>query len=632
MMSVAAISRKAVAPLVLLLLALTPTAALAQDGSETRPQSAVPQVGSGGISFQTAVPAAGWTLTVTGPEGLHFERTFSDGERPAFSMSDLGDSRLPDGAYTWELRPIMESSENARPRLGGHSRDSDSDERRGLTGRAPADVAAVGHFRVVGGSILRPSNRPEPASAGSAAPAGDSVGTRDQVISDDLIVDGSACIGFDCANGEAFGFDTIKLKENNLRIKFDDTSSSPGFPDNDWQITANGSANGGVEKFAIDDISGGRTPFTIEAGAPSHSLYVDDGGRIGLGTATPVVEIHSVDGDTPTLRLAQDGSSGFEPQTWDVAGNETNFFIRDATSGSTLPFRIRGGAPTSSLDISSDGELGVGTSNPSSTIHVRRTDGTASFTVEEASGSNAARTLLSLENNGVAKFRLQDTAAGDNFVFAVGASSFYVTASGSGGPEFQVMNDGRVFMGSGGSRVFKLFTTGDVTIDGTLTEGSSRAIKTNFAPVDERSVLSQVLNLEIPLWSYTADPWKTRHIGPMAEDFHATFGVGKDAETLAPKDIAGVALVAVKGLYDVVEERTAAVDAQGATLEQLLELVDAQTRLLEDQSQQLRAHETALETLRQERASLLDRLGALEGLIERMQGDLQKSGSGTIER
>ena len=54
-------------------------------------------------------------------------------------------------------------------------------------------------------------------AGGMAAPA-----LADQVILDDLIVDGSACIGFDCVNGESFGFDTLRLKENNLRIKFQD--------------------------------------------------------------------------------------------------------------------------------------------------------------------------------------------------------------------------------------------------------------------------------------------------------------------------------------------------------------------------------------------------------------------------
>ena len=73
----------------------------------------------------------------------------------------------------------------------------------------------------------------------------------DFVIADDLIVQGSACVGLDCVDGEAFGFDTIRLKENNTRIKFDDTSTSPGFPANDWQLTIKDSAlisvTGGAE-------------------------------------------------------------------------------------------------------------------------------------------------------------------------------------------------------------------------------------------------------------------------------------------------------------------------------------------------------------------------------------------------
>ena len=202
--------------------------------------------------------------------------------------------------------------------------------------------------------------------------------SADQVILDDLIVDGSICVGFDCVNGESFGFDTLRLKENNLRIKFQDTSSSASFPTNDWQITANDSTNGGQNKFSIDDIDGGRTPFTIEAGAPSHSLYVDDGGRLGLGTSTPVVDIHVKSGNTPTNRLEQDGSSGFSPQTWDVAGNEANFFIRDATSGSTLPFRIFPGAPSNALTIEgSTGDVGIGTTSPDANIDIEDSGGPA---------------------------------------------------------------------------------------------------------------------------------------------------------------------------------------------------------------------------------------------------------------
>ena len=149
--------------------------------------------------------------------------------------------------------------------------------------------------------------------------------SADIVHLDDVIITFSLCTGNDCVNGESFGFDTIRIKENNLRIKAQDTSASASFPDDDWQLTFNDSSNGGLNKFSIDHIDSARTPFTIEANAPSHSLYVDDGGRVGFGTSTPVVDNHVRSGNTPTLRLEQDGSSGFTAQTWDVAGNEANF-------------------------------------------------------------------------------------------------------------------------------------------------------------------------------------------------------------------------------------------------------------------------------------------------------------------
>src|SRR3954466_6495972 len=89
----------------------------------------------------------------------------------------------------------------------------------------------------------------------------------DFVIADDLIVQGSACVGLDCVDGEAFGFDTLRLKENNTRIKFDDTSTGAGFTTHDWQLTANDSASGGAEKFSIEDITAATVPFTVTGSA-----------------------------------------------------------------------------------------------------------------------------------------------------------------------------------------------------------------------------------------------------------------------------------------------------------------------------------------------------------------------------
>ncbi|MFT7007238.1 MAG: hypothetical protein ACJAXJ_001752 [Colwellia sp.] len=186
----------------------------------------------------------------------------------------------------------------------------------------------------------------------------------DQQIQDDLVVVGSICTGLDCVNGESFGFDTIRLKENNLRIKFMDTSSSSSFPTNDWQITVNDSLNGGANWFGIEDIDAGTTPFTILASAPNESLYVSASGNIGLGTTTPLVDLVIKGGNTPTLRLEQDGTAGFTTQVWDVGGNETNFFVRDVTNDKILPFRIRPNAPNDSIFVDFDGDVGFETDTP----------------------------------------------------------------------------------------------------------------------------------------------------------------------------------------------------------------------------------------------------------------------------
>jgi len=187
---------------------------------------------------------------------------------------------------------------------------------------------------------------------------------------DDVIISFSLCVGNDCVNGESFGFDTIRLKENNLRIKFQDTSNTASFPTRDWMIEINDSNNGGANYFAVHDVDAGRKPFLIEGNAPANALYVEDAGRVGFGTSTPVVELHVKDGDTPTLRLEQDGSSGWSPQTWDVAGNEANFFIRDVTNGSQLPFRIKPGANSDALFINSDDNIGLGTNAPDEKLYV----------------------------------------------------------------------------------------------------------------------------------------------------------------------------------------------------------------------------------------------------------------------
>jgi hypothetical protein len=337
------------------------------------------EIGSASVNFHPAT-AGRFTLTVTGPGDFVHSADFA-GESPSFGVFDTDGQALADGTYKWSLVRNIAAPKASR-----------RDELRGLGGenKARAGGRQSGVFTVLGGVFANPNEEEIIERPMAKASQGGGIPNKDQVILDDLIVDGSICAGFDCVNGESFGFDTIRIKENNLRIRAQDTSNSASFPTNDWMLTFNDSSNGGANKFSVDDVDGGRTPFTIEAGAPSHSLYVDNAGRLGLGTNNPVTDIEVKSGNTPTLRLCQDGSSGFTPQTWDVAGNEAGFFIRDATNGSTLPFRIIPGAPSSSIHVVANGDVGIGTSSPDSDFHVKRSDIVADLHVESTSGNGSS--------------------------------------------------------------------------------------------------------------------------------------------------------------------------------------------------------------------------------------------------
>jgi hypothetical protein len=359
----------------------------------------------------------------------------------------------------------------------------------------------------------------------------------DVVVPDDEIVQGSLCVGLDCILNESFGFDTVRLKNDVIRLGFFDTSSSPGFPTTDWRIAINDAdGEGSGQFFAIDNADSGARILRLDANAPANSLFVDSVGRLGLGTTAPAKELHAVSRDTPGLRLQQDAAGGNSAMIWDVAGNEANFFVRDLTNGSQLAFRIMPGAPTNTLALSALGNVGIGIQNGNAPLHLRREDGSARLRVEEASGTAAPRTLLELVNNGPAMLQMNDTGAGTAWNLA-GDATLTLARTGAGTPQFA------------------LAPNGDLTITGTLSQGSSRLLKTAIEAVDAPAVLARVLELPVFEWSYLGRPASERHLGPMAEDFHAAFGLGGDPARLAPSDVAGVALVAVQELAQQVEQR-----------------------------------------------------------------------------
>jgi hypothetical protein len=513
------------------------------------------------ITLSTTVDFGSYELTVRGPGDIQFKRQFRADEAPYLDLYDADGALLPDGLYKFEVRanPVINEARKrqAMDRVGGE--------------RPMGDLVSAtysGTYRIHNGEIMNPVKSEPGFSAGKefsrnnddSNPVTDADTGRDIVHGDDVIITRSLCVGFDCVNGEVFGSDTIRLKENNLRIHFMDTSAG-AFPTQDWRIVANSNASGGGEFLAFNDADTGRNVFLVEANAPSNALYVDDGGRVGLGTSTPSVEMHIIDGDTPAVRLAQDGSSGFQPQSWDLAGNETSFFIRDVSNGSTLPFRIRPSSSTNTLTIGSNG-VGVNKLDPSVDLEVvgnALINGTgADLVIEDTTGSSGSRRLLTLTNEGTVNFRFSNTGVGgENWDFQNKSNGFFISDSGSGVDDF-VLESG-----------------GDLTIAGNLTELSSRHAKENLELLDTQDVLERVMSLPINSWNYIHDDANERHAGVMAQDFYAAFEFGKDENHISTMDTAGVALASIQAVVKQKDAEIAELKQDLAAQAQRLERLEA---------------------------------------------------------
>jgi trimeric autotransporter adhesin len=130
-------------------------------------------------------------------------------------------------------------------------------------------------------------------------------------------------------------------------------------------------------------------------------------------------------------------------------------------------------------------------------------------------------------------FVWSDGSDGDTILTSARAYQFLARASG-----------GVTFWTNAASTVGAQLAPGS----GTWASASDRNLKTDVARIDDAAVLDKVAALPIERWSYKAERG-VRHVGPMAQDFYAAFGVGEDDKHITSIDEDGVALAAIKALH-----------------------------------------------------------------------------------
>lgn len=407
---------------------------------------------------------------------------------------------------------------------------------------------------------------------------------RTQTIAMDLIVQGSECVGVDCPTSQSFGFNTIVLKENNLRIKFEDTSNSGSFPSSDWTIEANGSANGSTNHFAILDDDNSRVPFKMIAGAPTNSIFLASSGNLGLGTATPAVEVHVANGDSPTLRLEQNTSAGFAAQTWDIAGNETNFFVRDVNNGSKLPFKIFPNAPTNSLTIEgTTGDIGIGTQSPEAALHVKRTSSSVNELMH-IEGTGVVLTRLESADGGAIQFRIQSDNESNRRIIGVDNSDNVES-------QISMRDAGVIDFYSTTTATFTKLTAGSTG----LTASSSRELKSNIKEVEIPNILDRISAVPVTTYNWRKElvgdkVSKNEVLGLIAQDFYGVFERGKNTE-INGQDVQMALWMGVQQLHKDNNQLNTRINERDSIISELYEKIELLTEKLDALSSQILTNE-----------------------------------------
>jgi hypothetical protein len=96
-----------------------------------------------------------------------------------------------------------------------------------------------------------------------------------------------------------------------------------------------------------------------------------------------------------------------------------------------------------------------------------------------------------------------------------------------------------------------------------------RESKTNYENVDSNEILHRLDAVPIQTWNLKSQDPSIRHIGPVAQDFHAAFGVGEDNLHIGTVDADGVALAAIQGLHQKVKRQETLLARQQAEIDEL---------------------------------------------------------------
>ena len=329
-----------------------------------------------------------------------------------------------------------------------------------------------------------------------------------------------------------------------------------------WEILATGnSASQGTGKFNIRDINTGTDVFTI-----SSTDAVTVGGVLTLqGNVT----------DSSTFITSSNVVGGW-------SGNAVASGATGATIAGGGESTADGGPNTVSADF---GTVGGGENNTASaeasTVAGGYANSASGFGSTVAGGGiNTASGSTSAVPGGYVNIASGAISFAAGFVAQATDSGSFVwcqqdghACTSSGTNSFVVSVNGPIYFYDGPNGQGCYLSAGS----GSWTCSSDRNLKDNIVSIDPRSVLDRVSQMPISQWNMKADFGGHKHIGPMAQDFYAAFGLGDTDKYIAQGDAQGVALASIQGLYQMVQEKLQEKDEEIRSLEFRLSALEERT-------------------------------------------------------
>jgi hypothetical protein len=150
---------------------------------------------------------------------------------------------------------------------------------------------------------------------------------------------------------------------------------------------------------------------------------------------------------------------------------------------------------------------------------------------------------------------------------------------------------------------YRLYSNATMTTGVSISPGggswnviSDRNRKEQFRDVEGEEILARIRQVPVTTWRYRDETDRTvRHIGPMAQDWHAAFGFNADDRTINMSDLDGVNLAAAKAL----DARTTELRTENAGLREEIAALRAENQRLKERQDELDRRLTRLEAARE---------------------------------